>query len=57
MEINSTDMNITPPQEKKDEIVRQYQDLLRMSSVLIQGLTQFVGRLASAATGAMPAPT
>lgn len=26
-------------------------------SILIQGLTQFVGRLASAATGAMPAPT
>ena len=54
--MNSIDMTISPPQERKDQIVKQCQDLLRMSPGSIQELTQFVERLASTATGALLAP-
>ena len=56
MEINSIDMNVTLPQEKKDQIVKQCQDLLRKSSVSLQELTQLIGRLASTAIAVLPAP-
>ena len=42
MEINSIDMTVTLPQEKKDQIVKQCQDLLRKSSVSIRELTQLI---------------
>ena len=56
MEINSIDMTKTPPQEKKDQIVKQCQDLLRKSSVTIRELAQLIGRLASTAIAVLPAP-
>ena len=56
MEINSIDMTVTLPQEKKDQIVKQCQDLLRKSSVSLRELTQLIGRLASTAIAVLPAP-
>ena len=55
MEINSIDMTITLPQEKKDQIEKQCQDFLRRSSVSIRELTQLNGRLASTAIAVLPA--
>ena len=55
MEINSIDMTVTLPQEKKDQIVKQGQDLLRKSSVSPRELTQLIGRLASTAIAVLPA--
>ena len=55
-EINSIDMAITLPQEKKDQKVKRCQDLLRKSSVSIRELTQLIGRLASTAIAVLPAP-
>ena len=50
MEINSIDMTVTLPQEKKDHIVKQCQDLLRKSSVSLRELTQLIGRHCSSAS-------
>ena len=55
-EINSIDMAITLPQEKKDQIVKRCQDLFRKSSVSIWELTQLIGRLTSTAIAVLPAP-
>ena len=49
MEINSINMTITLLQEKKDQRVKQYQDLLSKSSVSIWELAQLIWRLASTA--------
>ena len=57
MEINLTDMTTTLPQEKKKaQVVKQYQYLLRRSSVLIREWTQLNGGLASTAIAVLPAP-
>ena len=56
MEINSIDTTVTLPQEKKDQIVKQCQDLLRKSSVSLRELTQHIGRLPSTAIAVLPAP-
>ena len=50
------DMTITFPQEKKDQIVKPCQDLLRKSSVSIQELIQLIGRLGSTTIAVLPAP-
>ena len=55
-EINSIDITVTLPQEKKDWIVKQCQDLLTKSSVSIRELTQLIGMLASTAIAVLPAP-
>ena len=47
-------MTITLPQEKKDQIMKQCQDLLRKSSVSIQELTQLIRRLVSTAIVVLP---
>ena len=56
MEINSEDLTITLPQEKKDQIVKQCRDLLWKSSVSIRELTELIGGLASTAIAILPAP-
>ena len=49
-------MTITLPQEKKDQIVKQCQDLLRKSSVSIRELTKLIRRLVSTAIVVLPVP-
>ena len=56
MKANSIEMTLTLPQEKKEKIVKQCQDLLGKSSTSISELNQLVGCLASAAIVVLPAP-
>ena len=49
-------MTLTLPQEKKEKIVKQCQDLLGKSSTSISELNQLVGCLASTAIAVLPAP-
>ena len=48
------DVTITYPRQKKDQIVKQCQDLLRKSSVSIRELTQLIRRLVSTAIVVLP---
>ena len=56
MKVNSIEMTLTFPQEKKEKIVKQCQDLLGKSSTSISELNQLVGCLASTAIAVLPAP-
>ena len=55
MEINSIEMTLTLPQEKKRKIVPQRQDLLEKSSASIRKLRQLIGRVASTAIAVLRA--
>ena len=50
------DVTITYPRQKKDQIVKQCQDLLRKSSVSIRELTKLLRRLVSTAIVVLPVP-
>ena len=56
IEINSLEMTLQLPQEKKNQIVTQCQGLLEKSNVTIRELTRLVGRLSSTAVAILPAP-
>ena len=57
MEINSTEMTLTLPQEKKGKIMKQCQNLLGKLSASIRKLSQLISRLASTAMAVLPAPS
>ena len=56
MEINSKEMSVSVPQEKKDKIISQCQGILKEKSVSIRELTQVLGRLSSTAIAVLAVP-
>ena len=56
VEINSKEMSVSLPQEKKHKIISQCQSILKEKSVFIRELTQVLGRLSSTATAVLAAP-
>ena len=56
VEINSKEMSVSLPQEKKDKIVSQCQGILKEKSFSIVELTQVLGRLSSTAIAVLAAP-
>ena len=56
VEINSKEMSVSLPQEKKNKIISQCQSILKEKSVFIRELTQVLGRLSSTATAVLAAP-
>ena len=54
VEIYSIDMTIFLPQDERNQILKQCQDLLSKLSVLIEELTQLIGRLGSTTIVLLP---
>ena len=56
VEVNSQEMTLSLPMEKKDKIIKQCKSLIEKQFVSVRELTQIIGRLSSSAIAVLPAP-